>query len=99
MFSMIAVQSRPTTRPIARGILTILAIVLAFSAQYLFTGEVLTHDLDSNAWDWLPRYSIASWLLVLAIGCASWALRKIEAEQLFDIEQPAWPNAYSLWLL
>jgi hypothetical protein len=96
---MIAVQPRLTTRPIARGVLTMLAVALAFGAQYLFTGEVLTRELDTNAWDWLPRYSVASWLLVLAIGCAWWALRKTEAEPLLAIDSPAWPNAYSLWLL
>jgi 4-amino-4-deoxy-L-arabinose transferase-like glycosyltransferase len=51
-----------------------IALVLAFAAQYLFTGEVFTRYRDSNTWEWQPQYTIGSLLLLAALGCAAWAL-------------------------
>jgi hypothetical protein len=42
------------------------AICLALTAQYLFTGEVFTHQKDSNTWVWTPRFSAALLMLLLA---------------------------------
>jgi 4-amino-4-deoxy-L-arabinose transferase-like glycosyltransferase len=52
---------------------TLFAICLALAAQYLFTGEVFTHQLDSNTWVWTTSYSVALVMLLLAIGFATWA--------------------------
>lgn len=50
-----------------------LALMLAFVAQYLFTGEFFTRVRDSNTWEWGASYTIASILLVAATGFAGWA--------------------------
>jgi hypothetical protein len=49
------------------------AVCLDLTAQYLFTGEVFTHQLDSNTWDWTPSFSLGLAALLLAIGFATWA--------------------------
>ncbi len=51
-----------------------LALVLAFAAQYLFTGEVFTRFNDSNTWVWQSQYTLGSLLLIAAFGCAVWSL-------------------------
>jgi 4-amino-4-deoxy-L-arabinose transferase-like glycosyltransferase len=51
------------------------SVALALAAQYLFTGELLTRTLDTNTWEWFPRYSWASVLLVAAVGVAALAFR------------------------
>lgn len=57
----------------SRGIVSLLAVGLAFAAQYLYTGEVFTRFRDSNTWDWQPSYTLATGLLVAALTCALWA--------------------------
>jgi hypothetical protein len=49
------------------------AVILAFTAQYLFTGEVFTHQLNSNTWEWETKYTVAVLLLIAATSCAAWA--------------------------
>ena len=50
-----------------------LALFAAFSAQYFFTGEVFTHFLNSNTWNWTSNFTIATILLIAAAACATWA--------------------------
>ncbi len=69
------------------------AVVFAFTAQYLFTGEWFTHNIhtpvwvwnsDPEAWVWAPRHSLAVGLLLLALGCAAWAARREAPRQPDD---------------
>jgi len=55
----------------------ILAFALAFMAQYLLTGEIFTHFLDSNTWEWKPAFTFGSLLLFLSMVCAIWAFLPI----------------------
>lgn len=73
-----------------RGSAIVGAVSLAVVAQYLFTGELLTRTRDSNTWEWLPRYSWASALLVLAVAMAALAG---EREDLEVTRTPAWTGA------
>jgi hypothetical protein len=50
----------------------LLTLILAFSAQFLFTGEVFTHFQDSNTWNWTSNFFFATILLIAAAGCAIW---------------------------
>ena len=50
-----------------------LALFLAFSAQYFFTGEVFTHFRDSNTWDWTSNFFFGTILLIAAAACSVWA--------------------------
>jgi 4-amino-4-deoxy-L-arabinose transferase-like glycosyltransferase len=70
----------------SRIFLLCLSLALAFTAQFLFTGEVFTHFKDSNTWAWKPEYSIAIILLLLAIGCATLGFFPREAE---DSDEPS----------
>lgn len=54
----------------------VLALGLAFAAQYLFTGEFITRTKDSNTWEWAPRYTLATSLLLAALISAMWAFRQ-----------------------
>ncbi len=54
----------------------LLAVGLAFAAQYLFTGEILTRNIDSDGWNWPEKNDLAVGLLIAAIGCAMWAARQ-----------------------
>lgn len=45
----------------------LIAFAIALAAQYLFTGNIISHTRDSNTWEWLPRYSGGTILLVFAI--------------------------------
>lgn len=65
-------------RPRALGIIA--ALALAFTAQYLFTGEVFTRFQDSNTWTWEPRYTLATALLLIAMACVGWGLAQSEGE-------------------
>jgi hypothetical protein len=66
---MLLRKLRENARPIAMFI----AVVLALTAQYVFTGEIFTHQKNSNTWEWEPKYTLALLLLVLATICAAWA--------------------------
>ena len=71
---------RENSQPIAM----LFAICLALTAQYLFTGEIFTHQRNSNFWEWTTNYSLALFLLVLATGFAAWAAfprEKVENER------------------
>jgi len=70
---------RENSQPIAM----LVAVCLALTAQYLFTGEVFTHQRNSNTWEWTTKYSLALFLLFLATGFAAWAAfsrDKVEGE-------------------
>jgi hypothetical protein len=70
---------RENSQPIAM----LFAICLALTAQYLFTGEIFTHQINSNFWEWIPQYSLALFLLVWATGFAALAAfprEKVEAD-------------------
>jgi hypothetical protein len=56
-----------------RPISICLALASAFTAQYLFTGELFTHFKESNTWEWRPAFTIAVCLLFLTLGIALWA--------------------------
>lgn len=58
-----------------RTIAIFVAVVLALTAQYVFTGEIFTHQKNSNTWTWQPEFSVGTILLFLAVGCAAWAAR------------------------
>jgi len=68
------------------------ALVLAFAAQYLYTGELLTHWKDSNTWMWEPRYTLASIFLLLAIGGAAWALASPVTQFAPNLQTESGPN-------
>jgi hypothetical protein len=77
----------------------ILALSLAFAAQYLFTGEVFTRTKDSMTTEWLPRYTQASLLLLAALASAVWTFRQyheaVNSAPAAD-QGPALPLAGSL---
>jgi len=58
-------------RPLLIGV----ALALAFVAQYLFTGELLTRNRDTQTWDWPPRYTAASLLLLAGVAAATRAFQ------------------------
>lgn len=51
----------------------LIAVALGLAAQYYFTGEIFTHQRNSNTWEWTGRYSLALVLLFLAVGFAAWS--------------------------
>jgi 4-amino-4-deoxy-L-arabinose transferase-like glycosyltransferase len=55
----------------------ILAFAFCFIAQYLFTGEIFAHFLDSNTWEWKPTFTFGLLFLFLAMVCAIWAFLPI----------------------
>lgn len=65
-------------RPRAAALALVGALVTAFAAQYVFTGEAFTHLRDSVTWLWEPRFSAGTALLLVAIALAVWAGRRIE---------------------
>jgi len=60
---------RENSQPIAM----LFAIGLALTAQYFFTGEIFTHQRNSNTWDWTTNFSLGLFMLLLATGFAVWA--------------------------
>ena len=61
----------------------LLAVALAFLAQYLFTGEIFTRFQESNTWDWKPEYFWALVCLAGTVLCSAWAFfptRKTESD-------------------
>jgi hypothetical protein len=84
----------------SRGVALLLAVGLAFAAQYLYTGEVFTRFRNSNSWDWLPDYSLATGLLAAALACAMWAFfpHKKALDNHSDQILPAAPRPKTLWL-
>ena len=88
---------RENSQPIAM----LFAICLALIAQYLFTGEIFTHQRNSNYWEWNTKYSLALFLLFLAIGFAAWAAfphqkTTAETDQTFLADAPKGRRA---WLI
>ncbi len=51
----------------------LLALALAFTAQYLFTGEVFTRTIESDTWVWTPSFTWGVILLLAALACFAWA--------------------------
>ncbi|CAG1010585.1 hypothetical protein ANAEL_03980 [Anaerolineales bacterium] len=49
------------------------AVCLGLAAQYYFTGEIFTHQKNSNTWEWTSRFSLALVLLFIATGFAAWS--------------------------
>jgi hypothetical protein len=49
------------------------ALVLGWAAQYFFTGEIFTRQMDSSTSQWLPKYNLALMLLFYSAGLAAWA--------------------------
>jgi len=60
---------RENSQPIAM----LLAICTGLAAQYFFTGEVFTHQRNSNTWEWTTNFSVGLILLLMATGFAIWA--------------------------
>jgi hypothetical protein len=81
----------------------LVALCLGITAQYLFTGEIFTHQLDSNTWVWTPSYSLALVMLLLAIGfatLAAYSRENIEAETSDAIYlNKDEPNRNRIWLI
>lgn len=70
-----------------RIVLIVLALSLAFTAQFLFTGEVFTHFLDSNTWDWTIKFTFGTILLFTALACAAWVFLPKE-KKYFKVAPP-----------
>ncbi|MBI5952815.1 MAG: glycosyltransferase family 39 protein [Chloroflexi bacterium] len=66
----------------------IIAVISALAAQYLFTGEIFTHQKNSNTWVWETKYTFAVLLLVLAAACSAWATFRREKAKLEDETTP-----------
>ncbi len=75
-------------RPRAAALALVGALVTAFAAQYVFTGEAFTRLRDSVTWVWEPRYSAGSVLLLVAIALAVWSGRRDEAEPAPPVASP-----------
>jgi hypothetical protein len=64
------------------------AVVLGLAAQYFFTGEIFTHQMNSSTSQWLVKYNLALALLIFSAGLAAWAAfprDKAQNEQTFAI--------------
>ena len=87
----------------AQVIAMLAALCLGLTAQYLFTGEIFTHQNNSNTWEWTTNFSIASAMLLLAIGFATWAAfprYKLEAEAVETVNFSAGkPYGKRVWLI
>ena len=70
-------------------IVMLAALILALTAQYLFTGEIFTHQKNSNTWVWEAKYTIAVLLLALATAFVAWATFQREKVKLDDKETPS----------
>jgi Dolichyl-phosphate-mannose-protein mannosyltransferase len=66
-------MARRPTWGLLSPLLLLAALTLTFVAQYYFTGEWFTRLRDTNAWEWLPQYTVASACLLVAIALAGWA--------------------------
>src|SRR5262245_16176970 len=65
-----------STTPYAPGrarapVALLIALACARLAQWLFTGEVLTHYQDSQTWAWRPEFTAGTALLVVAAAAAA----------------------------
>lgn len=65
-------------------VVMLVAVILELTAQYLFTGEIFTHQKNSNTWVWETKYTFALILLVLATVCAAWAVSRRVMTSLDD---------------
>ncbi|MBL8078288.1 MAG: glycosyltransferase family 39 protein [Anaerolineales bacterium] len=77
----------------------VLAVCLAITAQYLFTGEIFTHQLDSNTWVWTANYSLALVMLVTAIALAAWSARGQQKAASETDESSVSSNPRRAWLI
>lgn len=66
----VLVQQRLAS-PVVRLSLLVAALILAFTGQFLFTGEWFTHRMDSNNWEWLPAHSLALGCMLAALALAA----------------------------
>ncbi len=84
----------------SKTVILAIAIIMAFTAQYLFTGEVFTRFIDSNTWDWIPRYTTATLLLCAAAVFAGWGVSGTSGPRTLEITGARLPFlSLSLWLL
>jgi len=85
-----------------QALLYLIALALVFGAQYLFTGEWFTRYRDTNRWEWLPNYTLASACLLSAIACAGLASlqRTPRVEHVVDmVKQITMPRSARVMLV
>lgn len=71
LYDLLFVEGAMARRPtwgLLSPLLLLAALMLTFVAQYFFTGEWFTRLRDTNAWEWLPQYSVASACLLVALA-------------------------------
>jgi len=72
-------RRRTPRQRIGIGLLAVGALVTAFVAQFLFTGEAFTRMRDSNTWVWTTRHTIATLLVILAVALTAVVTRLYDA--------------------
>ena len=61
------------------AVLLLVAVVLAFAAQQLFTGDLFTRSQDTSPWQWSTSRSLAVGLLAVSAGLAAFAAGRTHA--------------------